>query len=1161
MAEYDGSIRIGVKVDEKNAEKQLEILKKRLQSQTLEIDKQAKAAGKLGAKLKEMAQKTGKPEFVEELVTGIAEAEAKAAELDRQIKEMNAAEPGGISAENAQKMQELIQQLAEADAKSDQLKASLAELGLKPTLADNLMRTAQDMVTAQQNIDRLKEAIRQTNEQLSQTQNDASGASEALRDIGESAKVSNQHIIDLREDLEELNQRKQDLEAAGVGLGFQEYDNTVAKIQEITNELKKYEARVKNPAIGAVESYAKLRSELEATIEAQNRLGLALGAGEQFNELDSQINNITQDLNDCRDALDRAAQNGSLWNVSGGAEAAQSRVKELIIALEDLQAKQKSVGYGEEFDAIGSQIEATIELLKSYGYEFDEVEKKSTSWAEMLEPVLNNLKSIMGKVKDVMVSAAKKAGNSVKNLGKHITELGKNRGFEKAHKNASLLTKLEKPLARFGQMIRRVFVFSVITSGLRTLKDQIEKYLSVNTQFMDALDRVKSNLLTAFQPIYEAVMPALTKLMETLEVVSAKFASFIAMIFGTTASQAQQNAKDLYEQANAEKAVGDAAEDAEKQQKKFLASFDTIEKVGEEKTETKQEKATDEQKDKLKFDTNFEEIQPPQWLIDFWKVFQDSWNQYGEATIEAFKFAMEGLKAAALALGEAFMTVWTDGTGLAFLNQIQLLLQQIFYLIGSIGQTFAQVWSSGAGVAILTELFNLLTTMLAIMTSMAASFNEVWTSGSGEAVLTALFALLATILGIIGDIASAFLEAWDSGAGTAAISAIMFAITAVLTLLNSVGQAFRDAWNDNRLGVQIFQTILSIITGIFNIVGELANRFKEAWEANGNGQAIMSAILTIIETILQTIDNIVQKTVEWAQGLNLEPLVSSVKDLLESLNPVIQIIGDTIAGIWQDTVLPFLSWLIEEALPNVLGVLTDLFQWMSENQEVVQFLTEAVIAFVAACAFMPIIGMITNMVAAFDPMTLAIKAVIAVIVLLIANWETVQKTVENVINAIIGFIENAKKAVEDFFSSLSGNKKSGTSGSFGGNAGGRSYSAQTYSAAPMTYNVGGETPNAAMRLLSNPEFVTMSASPRMARGVETTPNSEYVASGAGNGNNSGGISMAELEQALANVMSRQGGGNTKVDVNFTGSLAQLARVLQPEISVETQRLGPDLVGV
>ena len=47
----------------------------------------------------------------------------------------------------------------------------------------------------------------------------------------------------------------------------------------------------------------------------------------------------------------------------------------------------------------------------------------------------------------------------------------------------------------------------------------------------------------------------------------------------------------------------------------------------------------------------------------------------------------------------------------------------------------------------------------------------------------------------------------------------------------------------------------------------------------------------------------------------------------------------------------------------------------------------------------------------------------------------------------------------------------------------------------------------------------------------------------------------QAQSALSSV----GGGDTVVKVNFTGSLSQLARILQPEIQVETSRRGVSLV--
>ena len=52
------------------------------------------------------------------------------------------------------------------------------------------------------------------------------------------------------------------------------------------------------------------------------------------------------------------------------------------------------------------------------------------------------------------------------------------------------------------------------------------------------------------------------------------------------------------------------------------------------------------------------------------------------------------------------------------------------------------------------------------------------------------------------------------------------------------------------------------------------------------------------------------------------------------------------------------------------------------------------------------------------------------------------------------------------------------------------------------------------------------------------------------------LTNSQTQSALSSV---SGGGDTVVKVNFTGSLSQLARILQPEIQVETARRGVSLV--
>ena len=85
-----------------------------------------------------------------------------------------------------------------------------------------------------------------------------------------------------------------------------------------------------------------------------------------------------------------------------------------------------------------------------------------------------------------------------------------------------------------------------------------------------------------------------------------------------------------------------------------------------------------------KFDTDFSKVELPQWLKDFWKVFQDSWEQYGATTLQAFRDALSSIGELLSAIGASFMQVWTGGQGLDFLNLIQQGLQVILGIVGDI---------------------------------------------------------------------------------------------------------------------------------------------------------------------------------------------------------------------------------------------------------------------------------------------------------------------------------------------------------------------------------------------------------------------------------------------------------------------------------------------
>lgn len=69
--------------------------------------------------------------------------------------------------------------------------------------------------------------------------------SERLEAIGRNAEVSRQDIVDLVAELERLRQRQVDLSKAGVGLGYEEFDQNASRIAEINSQLADYNSSLR----------------------------------------------------------------------------------------------------------------------------------------------------------------------------------------------------------------------------------------------------------------------------------------------------------------------------------------------------------------------------------------------------------------------------------------------------------------------------------------------------------------------------------------------------------------------------------------------------------------------------------------------------------------------------------------------------------------------------------------------------------------------------------------------------------------------------------------------------------------------------------------------------------------------------------------------------
>lgn len=125
--------------------------------------------------------------------------------------------------------------------------------------------------------------------------------------------------------------------------------------------------------------------------------------------------------------------------------------------------------------------------------------------------------------------------------------------------------QFKKFTKRIAGLAKRVFIFTMITKALRTMRKMLLSTIGADKQMSTSLAQIRGNLISAFAPIYNYILPAIRTLLAWIAKLTAVVSVFINSLFGKTASQADASAKALYNQASATEAAGDAAEKAKKQ--------------------------------------------------------------------------------------------------------------------------------------------------------------------------------------------------------------------------------------------------------------------------------------------------------------------------------------------------------------------------------------------------------------------------------------------------------------------------------------------------------------------------------------------------------------------------------------------------------------------
>lgn len=139
-----------------------------------------------------------------------------------------------------------------------------------------------------------------------------------------------------------------------------------------------------------------------------------------------------------------------------------------------------------------------------------------------------------------------------------------------------------KVTMRLGRILKQVLFYSLVYKAVSKVVSYLGKALKTNKQFSAELAKLKGALLTAFQPIYEFLVPVLMALMRIATHVVTAIARVASLLGGKSMSQYAKSAEALYKEANAIEETGKAAKEAQKS----LAGFDEINQLGDNSTES-----------------------------------------------------------------------------------------------------------------------------------------------------------------------------------------------------------------------------------------------------------------------------------------------------------------------------------------------------------------------------------------------------------------------------------------------------------------------------------------------------------------------------------------------------------------------------------------------
>ena len=578
----------------------------------------------------------------------------------------------------------------------------------------------------------------------------------------------------------------------------------------------------------------------------------------------------------------------------------------------------------------------------------------------------------------------------------------------------------------------------------------------LSEQFKELLSVIGSGLIVVFTPVVKFLNTILTGLIA----IAKQIGAILSKLFGikvpvvdsskmaSNLSDAAGGANDL---ADGMDAAGSAAKKAGKEASKALAPFDKLNVL-------KQDSGGSGGSGSsgggggigggagALGDVDFEKIEEGEAvaselenaLKSIWDVFQQAWESKGEGVINSAKAALSSLLEAAKAIGATFYEVFTNGTGLGWLESLLELLRSMFDVVTSISVAFTEAWNAGAGFENVTALFEMLTNVNYLLAAIGDSFSRAFSNGIGVQIWTNILGIITGVYNIIGNLAASLTEAWNTaGIGDSIWAGILGIINTVLETMHGIADSTAE-WAAKLDFVPLLESIDELLKAIQPLTQNIGEGLQWFW------------------------DNVLLPIAGWTIQEAVPAFLDMLSEAIRTANEVIEALKPLGIWLWENFLQPLGQWagdVIISAMETITGLLTKFGGWISENQSLVEgfvivigsfFAAWKVVSFASTIAgiiksmalwvasiisYTTTVGLATAATSTFklaigfltSPVTIAVAIIgslIAIGVLLYKNWDKIKdaagklkdwiaKKWKEILKAISGAWEGIQKALSN----------------------------------------------------------------------------------------------------------------------------------------------------